>query len=126
MNVTERFNRNQKQLAVLVDPDKLDNDQLESLTTTSQKAGVDFFFVGGSLLTSGSLNTCVKILKANSNIPAVLFPGNTYQVSNHADAILFLIDDEQYAHQGISAQNYVQSMSWENTYCKRVEQIFKI
>ncbi len=90
MNVTERFNRNQKQLAVLVDPDKLDNDQLESLTTTAQKAGVDFFFVGGSLLTSGSLNTCVKILKANSNIPVVLFPGNTYQVSNYADAILFL------------------------------------
>jgi len=90
MNVTERFNRNQKQLAVLVDPDKLNNDQLELLTSTSQKAGVDFFFVGGSLLTSGSLDTCVKILKANSNIPVVLFPGNTYQVSNHADAILFL------------------------------------
>ena len=67
-----------------------DNDQLELLTSTSQKAGVDFFFVGGSLLTSGSLDTCVKILKANSNIPVVLFPGNTYQVSNHADAILFL------------------------------------
>ncbi len=90
MNVTERFNRNQKQLAVLVDPDKLNNDQLELLTSTSQKADVDFFFVGGSLLTSGSLDTCVKILKANSNIPVVLFPGNTYQVSNHADAILFL------------------------------------
>ncbi len=90
MNVTERFNRNQKQLAVLVDPDKLNNDQLELLTSTSQKAGVDFFFVGGSLLTSGSLDTCVKILKANSNIPVVLFPGNTYQVSNHANAILFL------------------------------------
>jgi len=90
MNVTERFNRNQKQLAVLADPDKLNNDQLELLTSTSQKADVDFFFVGGSLLTSGSLDTCVKILKANSNIPVVLFPGNTYQVSNHADAILFL------------------------------------
>ncbi len=90
MNVTERFNRKQKQLAVLVDPDKLNNDQLESLTATAQKAGVDFFFVGGSLLTSGVLNTCVKILKNNSNIPVVLFPGNTYQVSNHADAILFL------------------------------------
>ncbi len=90
MNVTDGFNRKQKQLAVLVDPDKLSNDQLEALTITAQKAGVDYFFVGGSLLTSGSLDTCVKILKLNSNIPVVLFPGNTYQVSNHADAILFL------------------------------------
>lgn len=90
MNVTKLFNRRQKQLAVLVDPDKLTTDQLESLTIKAQKAGIDFFFVGGSLLTSGSLDTCVKMLKANSNIPVILFPGNTYQLSNHADAILFL------------------------------------
>ena len=90
MNVTELFNRPQKQLAVLVDPDKLNNDQLESLTIKAQKSGVDYFFVGGSLLTSGSLETCVRILKENSNIPVVLFPGNTYQVSSRADAILFL------------------------------------
>jgi putative glycerol-1-phosphate prenyltransferase len=74
----------------LVDPDKLSNDQLISQTKKAQKSGVDYFFVGGSLLTSGSLDTCVKILKENSNIPVVLFPGNTYQVSSRADAILFL------------------------------------
>ena len=90
MDVAQLFNRHQKQLAVLVDPDKLGNDELTGLTVQSQKAGVDYFFVGGSLLTSGSLNTCVKILKDNSNIPVILFPGNTYQVSHHADAILFL------------------------------------
>lgn len=32
----------------------------------------------------------VKTLKANSKIPVVIFPGNNYQVSNKADAILFL------------------------------------
>jgi len=90
MNVLELFNRKQKQLAVLIDPDKSENDFLKSLTIRAEKAGVDYFFVGGSLLTSGNLDNCIKVLKEYSNIPVILFPGNTYQVSSKADAILFL------------------------------------
>jgi putative glycerol-1-phosphate prenyltransferase len=46
--------------------------------------------VGGSLLTSDTLYHCVRTLKENSNIPVVLFPGNTYQIARNADAMLFL------------------------------------
>lgn len=90
MKVLDLFLRKQKQLAVLIDPDKTDDDQLRQITNSSVSAGVDYFFVGGSLLTSGSLDKCVKILKENSDIPVILFPGNTYQISAKADAILFL------------------------------------
>jgi putative glycerol-1-phosphate prenyltransferase len=90
MKVTELFYRKKKQLAVLIDPDKYSTYELDIVSKIASKSNVDYFFVGGSLLTSGNLNICVKTLKNNSNIPVILFPGNTYQISNHADAILFL------------------------------------
>jgi len=90
MSVIELFNKPKKQLAVLIDPDKLSNDDLENTAKICQKAGVDFLFVGGSLITSDSLFHCIRILKENSQIPVVLFPGNSYQISRNADAMLFL------------------------------------
>lgn len=79
-----------KQFAVLVDPDKPNNKQLEAISLLSSEAGVDYFFVGGSLLSKNSLDNCIKILKSNSSIPVVIFPGNNLQISSLADAILFL------------------------------------
>ncbi|UBM62387.1 geranylgeranylglyceryl/heptaprenylglyceryl phosphate synthase [Candidatus Sulfidibacterium hydrothermale] len=90
MKVIDLFQKQKKQLAVLVDPDKQSDDEHQKIARLGQDAGVDFFFVGGSLLTSDSLYHCIRILKENSNIPVVLFPGNTYQVSRNADAMLFL------------------------------------
>jgi putative glycerol-1-phosphate prenyltransferase len=90
MNILDLFSRKQKQLAVLVDPDKLNPVQLEHTARIAQQARVDYFFVGGSLLTSDMLFHCVKTLKENSNIPVILFPGNTYQIARNADAMLFL------------------------------------
>jgi len=79
-----------KQFAALIDPDKTDDQKTAGLATLGQKAGVDWFFVGGSLLTQNSLDHCIRVLKENSDIPVILFPGNTLQMSNRADAILFL------------------------------------
>ncbi len=90
MSIIDLFQNKQKQLAVLIDPDKLSDGQYADIAKISQKAGVDFLFVGGSLLTSDSLFRCIRTLKENSDIPVVLFPGNTYQVSRNADAMLFL------------------------------------
>ncbi len=77
-------------MAVLVDPDKQSDGEHENIARLAQDAGVDFFFVGGSLLTSDSLFRCIRILKDNSTLPVILFPGNTYQVARNADAMLFL------------------------------------
>jgi len=90
MKTIDLFLKLQKQLAVLIDPDKLSPDQLEKVAKNAQKASVDFLFVGGSLLTSDTLYRCVKTLKDNCGIPVVLFPGNTYQIAQNADAMLFL------------------------------------
>jgi len=90
MSAIDLFNKQKKQLAVLIDPDKLSPDELAEIATISEKAGVDFLFVGGSLMTSDTLFHCIRTLKENSNIPVILFPGNSYQISRNADAMLFL------------------------------------
>jgi len=45
---------------------------------------------GGSLLSRGSLQRCVEIIKKTTDIPLVLFPGSTDQIDPNADGILFL------------------------------------
>ncbi len=90
MKTLDRFLTSQKQLAVLIDPDKLSDQQYAEVSKIAGEAGVNFLFVGGSLLTSDTLFRCIRTLKENSDIPVILFPGNTYQISRNADAILFL------------------------------------
>ena len=89
-DILNRTEQGRKQLAVLVDPDKLANKEVESIAINAAKSGVDYFFVGGSLLVNNDLDQCIKTLKANSEIPVILFPGNNMQLSWKADAILFL------------------------------------
>jgi phosphoglycerol geranylgeranyltransferase len=79
-----------KQFAILVDPDKVGDKETVALAKAAQECGVDYLFVGGSLLTNGNLPACVELLKKNCSIPVVLFPGNTMQIDKNADAILFL------------------------------------
>lgn len=80
----------QKQLAVLVDPDKTCGKPLEKLATEAEKHGVDYFFVGGSLMTDGDLSECVITIKNSCNVPVILFPGSVDQIDARADALLFL------------------------------------
>jgi phosphoglycerol geranylgeranyltransferase len=79
-----------KKFAVLVDPDKINRHNCETLANHSRLAGVDLIFVGSSLLTTDHLDEHIKIIKQNADIPVVLFPGSTLQISQHADAILLL------------------------------------
>jgi len=79
-----------KLFSLLIDPDKTGGNELERTVVSAINAGVDLFFVGGSLLVSNSLFDCVHIIKANSDIPVVLFPGDNMQVVPNADAILLL------------------------------------
>ena len=79
-----------KQMAVLIDPDKLEDSMIRKMAVSAAECGVDFFFVGGSLLINNRLDECTRIIKETAGIPVVLFPGNTLQMSWKADAILFL------------------------------------
>lgn len=79
-----------KQLVVLVDPDKTTEKELQFLCAKATECNIDYFFVGGSLITTGSVAECVDTIKKNCTIPVILFPGNVEQIDAHADAILFL------------------------------------
>jgi putative glycerol-1-phosphate prenyltransferase len=90
MRITDQFYRKRKQLAVLVDPDKLSDKQLAETAMNAQKAEVDYIFAGSSLLINDNLYQSIKVIKDNCDIPVVIFPGNNYQLAGNADAILFL------------------------------------
>lgn len=80
-----------KQFCVLIDPDKHDSISLkhfvEQLSRTNQ---VDYLLVGGSLLRKQNFESTIHFLKAETDIPVIIFPGNTMQISASADAILLL------------------------------------
>ncbi|PKP52959.1 MAG: geranylgeranylglyceryl/heptaprenylglyceryl phosphate synthase [Bacteroidetes bacterium HGW-Bacteroidetes-1] len=90
MTIHEKFLQSGKKLAVLIDPDKPSDEEIVHIAQKSAEVGVDFFFVGGSLLTDNNLDHCIKLLKVSSSIPVVLFPGNSHQLSSNADGFLFL------------------------------------
>jgi len=79
-----------KKLAVLIDPDKMRLEKLEQIVDLSVRCHVDYFFIGGSLLVNSQLDHCLQMIRQRCHIPLILFPGSSYQLSNKADAILFL------------------------------------
>ncbi len=81
---------NKKGLAILVDPDKLDAAALDELIILSIQAKVDYFLVGGSLISSDNLDYTVKKLCEVKSIPTLLFPGNGQHIHPNANAILLL------------------------------------
>jgi phosphoglycerol geranylgeranyltransferase len=89
-SLTERKQQGKKSFAVLVDPDKVNDHNMEQLVSLSVAAGVDYFLVGGSLVISNYLDECVQAIKQNCSIPVILFPGSPSQVSKYADALLYL------------------------------------
>jgi putative glycerol-1-phosphate prenyltransferase len=89
--ILEAKQSGKKMLALLIDPDKIKGEEhLEKWIQLVRHSQTDFVFVGGSLLTNNQMDTIVNALKENLTVPIVLFPGNWNQISNHADALLFL------------------------------------
>ncbi|UCF78959.1 MAG: geranylgeranylglyceryl/heptaprenylglyceryl phosphate synthase [Candidatus Eiseniibacteriota bacterium] len=75
---------------VLVDPDAVRPDAAADFAALCNEGGADGFLVGGSLTFSGNLDELIRSIKRSSSLPVVLFPGNACQISESADAILFL------------------------------------
>lgn len=76
--------------AVLLDPDKCLPEQVPALCNAAANARVDMWLVGGSLIREDQLDAIVLALKTYSDIPVVLFPGSTLQITPAADALLLL------------------------------------
>lgn len=90
-NIYRKINERTRQIALLIDPEKaLDSKQLAELVKKAEFAGIHYFFVGGSTVLRSDVERVVTALKQASNIPVVLFPGASHQLSQDADALLFL------------------------------------
>ena len=89
-SITERKRTGKKSFAVLIDPDKVNNNNMGQLIELALAAKVDYFFVGGSLVISNYLDECLQLIKKSCSIPTILFPGSPSQVSKYADALLYL------------------------------------
>jgi phosphoglycerol geranylgeranyltransferase len=81
--------RSVKRLALLVDPDRYDNDSLEELIALIKLYPPDLLLVGGSILFK-PIEITITTLKLGTSLPVFIFPGNAFQLSDRADGILFL------------------------------------
>jgi phosphoglycerol geranylgeranyltransferase len=82
--------KGQRSFAVLIDPDNVNEAKIDELTHLTVSAGVDYLFVGGSLVISNHLDEVVQHIRRNCSIPVILFPGTPSQVSRYADGLLYL------------------------------------
>ena len=81
---------NKKLLAILLDPDKVDLQNIKSLISKIKQAPATHIFIGGSLVLNNSIDQIISELKKEIQLPILLFPGNPSQISNEAHGILFL------------------------------------
>jgi putative glycerol-1-phosphate prenyltransferase len=88
-SLIELRQQQRKTVAVLMDPDDPDS-RIREVATAAVTQGIEWFLVGGSLITQGKTDDCVQILRQMGAKHIVLFPGHEIQVSAHAHAILFL------------------------------------
>jgi phosphoglycerol geranylgeranyltransferase len=79
-----------KSIAVLIDPDNYQNHLLKQLINLAADHNVDYFFVGGSLVSSYNFSNLIRTIKDQCRIPVILFPGSYLHICPDADAIMFL------------------------------------
>ena len=79
-----------KLLAILLDPDKIEWNNLDVITAKINTSPATHILVGGSVVITERIDDYVQAIKENCSLPVILFPGNPSQISIHADGILFL------------------------------------
>lgn len=89
-NIRTSVAENKRLLAVLIDPDKMELDNVEAIVAKINESIATHIFVGGSEVDEGITETLVKAIKLYTTLPIVLFPGDVTQITNEADGILFL------------------------------------
>lgn len=90
-NILQAKTKNQKLLAILLDPDKLELNQLHAICSKIKTSPATHVLIGGSSFEGIHLDEIIMELKKNISLQIILFPGNPSQISAHADGILFLM-----------------------------------
>ncbi|MBT8309435.1 MAG: geranylgeranylglyceryl/heptaprenylglyceryl phosphate synthase, partial [Flavobacteriaceae bacterium] len=89
-NISDSLIDSKRLLAVLIDPDKMDLLGLPIFMSQLNASIVTHVFVGGSSVDIEATELLVKELKNLTKLPIVLFPGDITQITENADALLFL------------------------------------
>lgn len=89
-NIIQAKKDNQKLLAVLIDPDKIEIDDIPEFFKKVQQSIITHVFVGGSTDVEKKMETVVKSIKQHTKLPILIFPGSHEQITETADGILFL------------------------------------
>ena len=120
MNVYKKIQENilinKKQIAVLLDPDKLElNEVFLQQIRLYEHNEIDFFFVGGSIVEESHFKNTMDFLSSNTSIPIIIFPGAHYQIHEKANALLFLSlisgrNPEYLIGQQVKASKSIQQM----------------
>ena len=110
--------KGEKLLAILLDPDKTALENLPEISSKINKLNANFIFVGGSFVENGITDFFVKTLKQHTKLPIVLFPGDFSQLTNYADALLFLSllsgrNPEYLIEQQIKSVSFLKNSSLE-------------
>ncbi len=89
-DILNSISREEKLLAVLIDPEKMKLENLSSFMSKLNQSKTTHIFVGGSTDKDQKTDKLLLELKQLTSLPILIFPGDVSQVSSHADALLFL------------------------------------
>lgn len=83
-------NNKKANIWALLDPDNGSPEDLAQDACNAESEGASVILIGGSLILSNRFDDVVLTVKDKVNIPVVLFPGNSRQISPRADGMLFI------------------------------------
>jgi phosphoglycerol geranylgeranyltransferase len=89
-NIYNKIIKQEGQIAILVDPDKFDAASAPDFIKKVEAANIDYLFIGGSTVDKEIFDTVLVEIKKLTNLPVICFPGDVYQYSEKADALLYL------------------------------------
>tara|TARA_R110002049_G_scaffold37208_2_gene117554 strand:- start:8787 stop:9512 length:726 start_codon:yes stop_codon:yes gene_type:complete len=89
-NIYDAISNGKKLLAVLMDPDKFPIENTSRFIKKINTSIATHIFVGGSTVAENETDSLVAEISKHTTLPIVLFPGDVVQITDKADAILFL------------------------------------
>ncbi|WP_159946325.1 geranylgeranylglyceryl/heptaprenylglyceryl phosphate synthase [Polaribacter septentrionalilitoris] len=89
-NILKAKKEGKKLLAVLIDPEKIDIENIPLFFEKVHQSIATHIFVGGSTDKNNQTKNVVIAIKNVTKLPVILFPGDVTQITNTADGILFL------------------------------------
>ena len=74
----------------LLDPDIKNDNALLKMLQLVNESDFDAIFIGGSLISDNDFESRLEEVTKNTELPVIIFPGSSNQLSQYADAVLFL------------------------------------